>query len=191
MKQKENTGNCRAKPKKRNALSKMILPPLPDGVPDFPKVIMKRGVHFTRTRQLYSQIAYGLVAYGDLHQAIDSMLIAQAAVSYKIWEDCVATALDPKKRILKEAKTHATRDPITKKMPTTLKEHPDMETMRKAESAYIAAIDKLGLTVIKRVGIINTLSLYESIHGNSKGAAADPFAKFFIGDQIETAEFYK
>ena len=191
MKQKENTGNCRAKPKRNSALSKMKLPSLPDGVPDFPKAIMKRGVHFTRTRQLYSQIAHAMVAYGDLTQAVDSMMIAQAAVNYKVWEDCIGTAIDPKKRVIKEAKTHATRDPITKKMPTTLKEHPDMETMRKAEAAYIMVIDKLGLTVIKRVGIINTLSLYESMHGNSKGQVADPFAKFFIGDQIETAEFYK
>ena len=123
MKQKENSGNCRAKPKRNSALSKMKLPSLPDGIPDFPHILMKRGVHFSRTRQLYSQIAYALVSYGELSQAIDNMMIAQAAVSYKIWEDCVPTAIDPKKRLLKEAKTHATRDPITKKMPTTLKEH--------------------------------------------------------------------
>ena len=61
MKQKENSGNCRAKPKRNSALSKMKLPSLPDGIPDFPHILMKRGVHFSRTRQLYSQIAYALV----------------------------------------------------------------------------------------------------------------------------------
>lgn len=183
LKQKKNTGSHRGRPKKNSALSKLKLPELPNGIPDFPASIMKQGENYERTREIYSMIGFALVNYGALYQHVDSHLMLIASVNFQVWEDCLPVAIDPSQRILEEAKSHTAIDPETGKLPTVLKAHPALKIMKDAEDNFRNAMGALGLTVTKRASIMGTLSLYQDLHGNNRDKT-DPFAKFFIAQEM-------
>jgi len=170
--------------KKNSALSKLKLPDmaLPDGVADYPSSIMKRGKHYERVREIYCGISHAVVNYGALAQAIDSTIILMASINYKVYEDCLPFYLDPKKRLIEEAKSHVAKDALGN-VQTTLKEHPNLKIMRDAEQEFRNHMNTLGLTIVKRASIMGTLSLYNSMHSNSNNQQ-DPFAKFFVAQEM-------
>ncbi len=170
--------------KKNSALSKLKLPEmaLPDGVADYPSSIMKRGKRYERVREIYCGLCHALSHYGALSQTVDCTLVLMASINYQIYESCLDTALDPKKRLVEEKKSHVAKN-ADGTLATTLKEHPDLKLMRDAESEFRNAMNALGLTVTKRAGIMGVLSTYNSMHGNSNNQQ-DPFAKFFVAQEM-------
>lgn len=184
IQQKKNNGSKRGIIKKNSALEQMVMPALPSGVPDFPKSITKPGIHYERTREIYSLIGHAIISYAPLYQAIDCQLMLMAAVNYKIWEDCIDIAVDPDKRIITEAKSHCAIDPQTGKLPTVLKTNPALKIMITAEESYRNCMNALGLTIPKRASIAGTLSMLTSTpHGNSN-TTLDPYSKFFNANEL-------
>ncbi len=183
LEQKQKNGSARGRVREDSMLSKVELPALPDGIPLFPSVIMGDEPQYVRTREIYAAIAGALTEYGKLHQQIDATLILMAATNYKIYEDCLGIALDPTLRFIEEAKSHTSIDPTTGMLATVLKEHPAMKLQRDSEVGFRNAMNALGLTVAKRASILGVLSLYQSVH--TSGQASDPFAKFFVSEELQ------
>jgi hypothetical protein len=178
---KKKIGSDRTR--KSSQLSKLKLPALPSGIPEFPPVLLKRGKQYERAREIYSAICFALEAYDVLHQQIDCTIILMATTNYKIYEDCVEIALNPRKRFIEEAKSHTAKDE-NGAIQKTLLPHPSLKLMKESEEGFRNAMNCLGLTVAKRASILGTLSLYQNIHGNSN-VESDPFAKYFVQTEME------